>query len=51
MIGQLHERERDLDVITGALDEVAAGRGRAVVVERPAGIGKTSLLEVARRAA
>ena len=51
MIGWLHERERDLGVISGALDEVAAGAGRVVVVEGPAGIGKTSLLQSARDAA
>ena len=51
MIGRLHERERDLGVISGALDEAAAGAGRVVVVEGPAGIGKTSLLRSARDAA
>jgi hypothetical protein len=50
MIGRLHERERDLGVIAGALDEAAAGAGRVVVVEGPAGIGKTSLLMSARDA-
>src|SRR5829696_2652234 len=48
MSGRLHERERDLGVLSGALDEVAAGTGRLVVVEGPAGIGKTSLLASAR---
>ena len=42
MSGLLHERERDLGVIADALDEVVAGAGRAVVVEGPAGIGKTA---------
>ena len=51
MIGGLHERERDLGVISGAFDEVAAGAGRVVVVEGSAGIGKTSLLTSARNAA
>ena len=51
MIGRLHERERDLGVILDALDEVAAAAGRAVVVEGPAGIGKTSLLISIRDAA
>ena len=51
MVGPLHEREREYDVIVGALDGVAAGRGRALVVEGPAGIGKTSLLGLAREAA
>ena len=48
---RLLERHGDLEVIVAALDEAAAGRGGAVVVEGPAGIGKTSLLEVAREAA
>ena len=51
MIGWLHERERDLGVISGALEEAAVGAGRAVVVEGPAGIGKTSLLRLATDAA
>ena len=51
MPGRLHERGREVDLIGDALDEVAAGRGRAVVVEGPAGIGKTSLLELAGGAA
>ena len=44
---RLHERDRETAVIVTALDAVAAGRGGAVVVEGPAGIGKTSLLEPA----
>ena len=32
MNGGLHERERELDVISSALDEVAAGAGRVIVV-------------------
>lgn len=51
MVGRLHEREHELSVIAGALDQVAVSGGRVVVVEGPAGIGKTSLLEAARRAA
>jgi hypothetical protein len=51
MSGRLHERERELGAIAGALDEVAAGAGRVIVVEGPAGIGKTSLLTAARDAA
>ena len=45
---RLHEREHETAVIAAALDAVAAGRGGAVVVEGPAGIGKTSLLELGR---
>ena len=51
MIGGLHERERELGVIAGALDDVSAEAGRVVMVEGPAGIGKTSLLMAARTAA
>jgi hypothetical protein len=51
MIGRLYERERDVGVIVGALGDVAEGRGRAVTVEGPAGIGKTSLLQSTRQAA
>jgi ATP/maltotriose-dependent transcriptional regulator MalT len=51
MPGSLYERERERALVVEALDEVAGGRGRAVVVEGPAGIGKTSLLGLARDAA
>jgi hypothetical protein len=49
--GRLEERERELQVIVDALEEVSAGLGRAVVVSGAAGIGKTSLLDLARDAA
>jgi hypothetical protein len=49
--GRLQERDRELQVIVDALDEVSAGRGRAVVVSGVAGIGKTSVLDLARDAA
>jgi predicted ATPase len=51
MLSRLHERERESSAIVGALDEMVAGRGRVVVVEGPAGIGKTSVLELAGDAA
>ena len=51
MSGRLKERERELQVIVDALAEVSAGHGRAVVVSGPAGIGKTSVLDLARDAA
>jgi DNA-binding CsgD family transcriptional regulator len=51
VVGRLEERARELQVIVDALEEVSAVRGRAVVVSGPAGIGKTSVLEVARDAA
>ncbi len=46
--GRLQERESALQVIVDALDAAAGGQGRAVVVSGAAGIGKTSLLGVAR---
>jgi DNA-binding CsgD family transcriptional regulator len=45
---ELLERDAELDVIRAAAGAVAAGRGRAVVVEGPAGIGKTALVAAAR---
>src|SRR5262245_32064988 len=51
MWGPIHERDRELATLVGALDEIPAGGGRAVVIEGAAGIGKTSLLAPARDAA
>ena len=48
MVSRLHEREGELEIIVAALEAAGAGRGAAVVVEGPAGIGKTSLLERVR---
>ncbi|MFI9009989.1 BTAD domain-containing putative transcriptional regulator [Actinosynnema sp. NPDC053489] len=42
--GRLLGRAAELAALTGALDDVLAGRGRAVWVEGEAGIGKTALL-------
>ena len=47
--GELLERSVELGVIRAAVEAVAAGEGRAVVVEGPAGIGKTALLVAAAR--
>jgi hypothetical protein len=47
----LLERERELCVIDGKLDEAVAGRGSLVVIEGPAGIGKSALVERSRAAA
>ena len=47
-LGGLLERGAELGVIRAAVEAVAAGEGRAVVVEGAAGIGKTALLEAAR---
>src|ERR1700752_2248391 len=47
----LLEREGELAVLGGLLADAGGGPGRRVVVEGPAGIGKTRLLEAARDAA
>lgn len=47
----LLERELELAALDDAPTEARGGRGRVVLVERPAGIGKTSLLRAASRAA
>jgi hypothetical protein len=46
---RLLEREADLDALVAALDASAAGSGRVVLVEGPAGIGKSELLRAAGR--
>jgi DNA-binding CsgD family transcriptional regulator len=43
----LLEREHDLTELRNALTEAQQGRGRLIVVEAPAGLGKTSLLRAA----
>ena len=42
------EREDELDRIAAALDATVAGSGRTLLIEGPAGIGKTRLLQDAR---
>src|SRR5688500_14225960 len=49
--GQLLERSEELARIESALAEARLGRGTFVVVEGPAGMGKTALLAAARAAA
>ena len=49
--GALLERSEELARIESALADARTGRGRFVVVEGPAGIGKTALLAAARTAA
>ena len=49
--GQLLERSEELARIESALAEARTGRGTFVVIEGPAGIGKTALLAAARTAA
>src|SRR5215216_7253666 len=48
---QLLERSEELARIDSALAEARAGRGTFVVIEGPAGIGKTALLAATRTAA
>ncbi len=45
----LIERDGEVGLIDAALAAAAAGDGQLVVVQGPAGIGKTALLEVARQ--
>ena len=47
----LLERERELEVLVEAVDLAAAGTGSVVIVQGPAGIGKSMLLTAARREA
>lgn len=47
----LLERDAELAVLAGALDEARAGEGSLVVVEGSAGIGKSRLIAEARRLA
>jgi len=49
--GALLERSDEMARIESALADARTGRGRFVVVEGPAGIGKTALLAAARTAA
>jgi DNA-binding CsgD family transcriptional regulator len=49
--GPLLERSEELARIESALTEARSGRGTFVVIEGPAGIGKTALLDAARAAA
>ena len=43
----LLERERELDGVRAALDRLADGQGSMLLIEGPAGIGKTRLLAAA----
>ena len=47
----MHEREEELELLTDALDGAAAGAGSALLLEGPAGIGKTTVLGAATAAA
>ncbi len=48
---RLLDREDDLAALDDALAEAAAGAGRVLLIEGPAGIGKTALLDHLRRRA
>jgi DNA-binding CsgD family transcriptional regulator len=48
---QLVEREREVAQLAALVDAVGDGEGRAVLIEGPAGIGKSALLAQARRRA
>jgi DNA-binding CsgD family transcriptional regulator len=43
----LLERDRELAELRGALEDAGASRGRLVLIQAPAGLGKTSLLRAA----
>src|SRR5919106_2765986 len=47
----LHERTEELAALRQALERVADGHGAALLIEGPAGIGKTAVLDAARAAA
>jgi len=49
--GPLLERSEEIARIEAALTEARTGRGTVAVIEGPAGIGKTTLLDAARAAA
>ncbi len=51
MTPALVEREREVAQLNALVDAVAGGEGRAVLIEGPAGIGKSALLAQARRRA
>jgi DNA-binding CsgD family transcriptional regulator len=50
-VGGLLERDPEVQTIEEALDAATGGEGRLVLVEAPAGLGKSSLLEAARERA
>lgn len=45
----LLERDQELGLLDRLLDETASGRGRLLVLEGEAGVGKSSLLDIAAR--
>lgn len=51
MAGVLVERERELETLREGLDRARAGEGTLLLIEGPAGVGKTALARAARAAA
>ena len=49
--GVLRERERELETLREGLDRACAGEGMLLLIEGPAGVGKTALAREARAAA
>src|ERR1700742_2879410 len=49
--GVLAERERELETLREGLDRARAGEGSLLLIEGPAGVGKTALVREARAAA
>ncbi len=49
--GVLVERERELETLREGLDRARAGEGTLLLIEGPAGVGKTALARAARAAA
>ena len=47
----LRERERELGTLRDGLERASAGEGALILVEGPAGVGKTELAREARKAA
>src|SRR5918992_2603247 len=45
--GALFEREEELRELEGVVEQAGSGAGRLVLIEGPAGIGKTRLLDAA----
>ncbi|MBA2349355.1 MAG: ATP-binding protein, partial [Solirubrobacterales bacterium] len=44
-MSELLERDREVEVLAGELDRACSGEGSLIVVEGPAGIGKTTLID------
>ena len=49
--GALVDRSAEIDILAQAVDDLAVGHGRAVIIVGPPGIGKSALLDVTRELA